>query len=99
MDIHNDHTVKIINIPEHKMDLVWLRVLYDYCGQVNRIRLRYLATDLLHDANDKFKPGKSFKAYPAGAKWEHKVIFDFSQMHCSLFKFLKFLYPIAVFFC
>ena len=32
LDIHNDHTVKIINIPEHKMDLVGLRVLYDYCG-------------------------------------------------------------------
>ena len=32
LDINNDHTVKIINIPEHKMDLVGLRVLYDYCS-------------------------------------------------------------------
>ena len=97
MDIHNDHIVKIINKPEHKMDLVWLRVLYDYCGCAIRMELRYLATDLPYDANDEFKLGKSFKAYLAEAKQEHKVIFYFSQIHYSLFKFFKFLYPIAVF--
>ena len=79
------------------MDLVGLRVLCDYCSRANRMELRYLATDLPCDANDEFKLGKSFKAYLAEAKQEHKVIFDFSQMHYSLFKFFKFLYPIAVF--
>ena len=50
------------------MDLVGLRVLYDYCGQANRMELRYLATDLPYNANDEFKLGKSFKAYLAEAK-------------------------------
>ena len=96
LDIHNDHTVKIINIPEHKMDLVGLRVLYDYCGRANRMELRYMATDLLYNESDKFKLGKSFKAYLVEAKWEHKVIFDFFS-NVLLFNFLKFLYPIAIF--
>ena len=89
LDIHNDHTVKIINILEHKMDGVRLRVLDDYCSWANRMELRYLATDLLCNANDKFKLEKSFKAYLAEAKWEHKIIFYFPQMHYSLFKFLN----------
>ena len=73
LDIYNDHTVKIVNIPEQKFDLVGLRVLYDFCGCANHMELRYMATDVPYNKNDDFKPTKSFKTYLAQTKCESKV--------------------------
>ena len=73
LNIYNDHTIKILNILEQKIDLVGLQVLYDFCGHANCMELRYMATDVPYNENDDFKPAKSFKTYLADAKCEHKV--------------------------